>query len=157
MNPKFEKLDAFSILGCPQYANPGDLCPGVAWDRLSKLRRKHGLKGFPELAFAVEVYPPEFPNNDFTFYYMAGMVLEDAPVELREHLFIKEIPAANYAVFHVKDNNVDNIKATFEYAYQQWLPNSKYKLSHRFDLERYRENLEKCYEIMLPVVNNESA
>jgi predicted transcriptional regulator YdeE len=157
MNPKFEQLGAFSIIGCPQYANPRDLCPGLAWDRLTKLRRQYGLTEFPKLAFAIEVYPPDFPNNDFKFYYMAGMVLDDAPKELRNHLFIKEVPAASYAVFPIEDNNTDNIKAAFEYAYQKWLPSSEYRLSHRFDLERYKENPEICYEIMLPVVNkNES-
>ena len=157
IDPTFEQLDAFTIGGCPQYANPRDLCPGLAWDRLSELRVQYGLAGFPELAFAVEVYPPRFPNNDFNFYYMAGMDLRDAPSDLRGHLFIKEIPRANYAVFPIEDNDTDKIKATFEYAYKRWLPTSEYVLSHCFDLERYRVKPEKHFEILLPVANkNES-
>lgn len=124
MEPKFEKLVSFSIIGCPQYGNPGSLCPGLAWNRLSEIREQHGLNGFPEFAFGLEVYPPKFPNNDFTFYYMAGMALLDAPIKLKEDLFIKEIPKANYAIFPIKENNIDNIKETFEYAYQRWLPTS---------------------------------
>jgi predicted transcriptional regulator YdeE len=121
--------------------------------RLSEIREQHGLKGLPEFAFGVEVYPPDFTNNDFNFYYMAGMSLVDAPTEFREHLYIKEIPSASYAVFPIKDNSRDNIKATFEYAYKKWLPSSSYKISHYFDLERYKENPDRCYEILLPVIN----
>lgn len=156
MDPKFETLEAFSILGCPQYANSDELCPSLAWDRLAALREKYGLKGFPEPAFGVEMYPPDFPGKNSFFYYMAGMVLEDSPLKLREHLFIKEIPAVTYAVFPVEDNRIDNIKNTYEYACQSWLPDSEYQFSHRFNLERYREDPEACVEIMLPVVKNRS-
>jgi hypothetical protein len=44
MDPKFKTLEAFSIIGCPQYASPGNLCPGLAWERLSEIREEHGLK-----------------------------------------------------------------------------------------------------------------
>jgi predicted transcriptional regulator YdeE len=121
MKAKFEQLDTFSIIGCPQYANPRVLCPGDAWNRLNKLRKEYGINEHSELAFAIEVYPPDIPDNDFMFYYMAGILLKDAPLEIRDHLFIKEVPAANYAVFPVEDNNTDNIKESLEFAYKTLL------------------------------------
>ena len=75
MEPRFEKIDSFSLVGCPQYANPGKLCPGLAWGRLSAIKKKFNLSSDSEVEYAVEVYPPDFPQNDSTFYYMEGKVL----------------------------------------------------------------------------------
>ena len=151
MEPRFEKMDSFSLVGCPQYANPGKLCPGLAWGRLSAIRKKFSLSIDPEVEYAVEVYPPDFPQNDFTFYYMAGIPSRFVTEEMRRVLFIKEIPQAEYAVFPVPDNDTDKIKDAFQYAYREWLPNSDYEATLGYDLERYRHHPEINFEVMIPV------
>jgi len=151
MEPRFEEMGAFSLVGCPQYANPGKLCPGLAWGRLSAIKKKFNLSSDPEVEYAVEVYPPDFPQNDFTFYYMAGIPSRFATEEMRRVLFIKEIQQAEYAVFSVLDNDTNKIKDAFQHAYREWLPNSDYEATLGYDLERYRHHPEKCFEVMIPV------
>jgi len=150
MEPKFEKVKQFSIAGCPQYANPKDLCPGTAWRRLSLIKQKCHFSE-PKEEYAVEVYPPDFPQNECTFYYMAGIPCQYLSPAMKSHLFIKEIPEAEYAIFQVQDNDTNNIGATFQYAYKEWLPNSEYVATRGYDLERYKHHPEKCIEVMIPI------
>ncbi len=149
MEPRFEKMESLALVGCPQYANPRDLCPGLAWGRLSAIKKKFNCE--PEVEYAVEVYPPDFPKNDFTFYYMAGVPSKYVTEEMRRILFVKEIQEAEYAVFSVADNDTDKIKDTFQYAYKEWLPKSDCEATLGYDLERYRHHPEKHFEIMIPV------
>ena len=58
--------------------------------------------------------------------------------ETPDILFGKILPAATYAVFTVK-GGVDKISETFRYAYDQWLPASKYQMAYPFDFELYDE------------------
>jgi predicted transcriptional regulator YdeE len=150
MEPRFEKMESFELVGCPQYANPGKIGPGLAWGRLFAIKKAFDLSD-PEEEYAVEVYPPDFPQNDFTFYYMAGIPSSFVKKEMRRVLFVKEIQQAEYAVFPVADNDPAKVKDAFQYAYREWLPSSGYEATLGYDLERYRYHPEKCFEVMIPV------
>jgi len=84
-----------------------------------------------------------------------------AAVEVVDHINLPEglspyvLQGGLYAVF-IHKGTPEQFKITFEYIFQQWFPNSGYKLDHRehFELlpENYRpDNPEAVEEIWIPV------
>jgi predicted transcriptional regulator YdeE len=146
---RFEYLEAFTIVGCPQYSNPRKICPGLAWERLKKLKEKNLIEGAYDFEVGLEVYPPDFPDNEGEFYYMAGIPLRDHPAVIPFGMFAYSVPASEYAVFDVV--GIDSLPRAFREIYHDWLPQSGYQNCYSFDFERYRFVPDLKVDIFIPV------
>jgi AraC family transcriptional regulator len=68
----------------------------------------------------------------------------------------KVIPAHRYAVF-TSQGTLDALHKTFQHAYHEWLPKSKYKIADWYDFEYYGErfkgmgNPESVIDIYIPI------
>jgi AraC family transcriptional regulator len=115
-----------------------------------------GIKS-PDL-FSLEVYPAGFfdhfnPANEFQKWAAAEVIGFDCVPEGMESI---TIPAGLYAVFLHKGLASDGPK-TYHYIFNEWLPNSGYKLDNRphFALmgEKYRnDDPGSEEEIWIPVI-----
>lgn len=151
IEPAIESQEEVLIAGCPQYGDPGDICPGSAWERLSEVRKEIGLPETEDIGYGVEVYPPGFDPEDPEFYYFAGF-RATPKTEGHPGLFLYSLPECRIAVFTMPDNDYSRFPALFSHAYSNWLPGSGYELAYGFDFERYINTGQRKTQVCLPVV-----
>ena len=152
IEPSIEEHPEILLAGCPQFGNPKEVCPGFAWNRLHEQREKIGLPKCEDTGYGVEVYPPYFPNENHEFYYFACFKA-DSITEKDPRFFTKYLPKCTIAIFNVPNNDYSKFPSVFHYAYQEWLPNSDYKMSFPFDFERYINCGIQKTEVCIPIEN----
>jgi AraC family transcriptional regulator len=100
----------------------------------------------PRIAELKEVAVPDcslgiclYEGKDFEagapFSYLAAVVVKDDSV-VPEGMIFYEIPATKVAVF-THTGSVENLAETYEYIYEEWLPESGYEIAEADELEWY--------------------
>lgn len=103
------------------------------WDEL--MSRAQDLDKNPNLmCLGLSLTPQNCGEND-TATYMAGFA-SDKPLPPKEGFVTHEVTQSKYAVFTHK-GSVMKLGETFDYAYNEWLPNSEYTIRQHEDLELY--------------------
>ncbi len=152
IEPTFEQLPGMEMAGIATFGGPpSGLFPALWSNFPANVDNQPGLSTQP-YCYGVELYPPGFPKK-FEFTYVAAGQVVDAS-KLPFHLLRFSVPAGQYAVFRVPGNIAEAVKIigqAFRYAYDQWLPNSGYKMPVSLDLERYNSQ-KGTVEILLPVI-----
>lgn len=93
---------------------------------------------------SLQIYPDDYytnfsPAKEFTKWATVEVVnFDDVPNEM-EKFILKE---GLYVVFHYKGSSADT--SIYQYIFQEWIPNSKYKVDNRphFEVlgEKYKNN-----------------
>ena len=141
MEPRFLKKEAFILAGFRKHTKEGGHIIGEVWEKLKEVIPEIKNRVGQNIMYGFEDYSEDFNSNTLQFYYMAAIEVSDEK-NLPEGIFIKKIPAAQYAVFTVNGNNSNGeIGQAFRYIYDKWLPQSEYCLSDEImaDFEYYDE------------------
>ncbi len=108
------------------------VCPAL-WGKL--MSQSQDLEGNEDLMCLAVCSTSENCQENDTFTYMAGYA-SDKPLADRKDFIKHEISACKYAVFTHKGSVMD-LGKTYDYAYNEWLPKSQYKVKWHEDLELY--------------------
>ncbi|WP_069999064.1 AraC family transcriptional regulator [Cellulosilyticum sp. I15G10I2] len=154
--PEVVSLDEIKLVGIPFYY---DLSMGndlmEHWALLMQ-----NLSAIPNVKNPLEFYQLQFwfPNqdNDSIYFYVAVAVdtLESIPIQLTA----KTIPAQAYFKFRHK-GLANQVGHTYRYIYEEWLPETDYKLPGHFNFEYYGDehlgpyNPDSISEIYIPIDN----
>jgi len=135
MEPKFVELTGLTVVGIPYVGLPGTQGIPQTWDIFNQrcTEIKHVSAGSPAYGVCY-MLPDAGPNElEYTCSFAVDQV-SDIPAEM----VVRQIPAGRYAVFaHL--GPLDNLKATYDYIYQVWLPQSGLQLTGGLDFELYNE------------------
>lgn len=133
MEPKIVTLTDITVVGLPWVGLPGGQGIPETWDVFNQRCReiKHIAANSP--AYGVCSMLPNGTQGEFEYTpSFAVDRVEDVP----EGMVVRQVPSGQYAVFsHV--GPLDTLKATYEYIYQVWIPQSGYKVASGIDFELY--------------------
>lgn len=157
--PIFKTREAFSVVGIERYTANGIADIREAWGEIGA--RFNDVKNIlmPPVAYGVEDYSRDFDMNAGGFpkyYYIAGFEVTNTN-DIPEGMKLRDIPAANYAVFSY-EGPMSKLPEFFGFIYGQWIPASEYKMDPALslDYERYPEKMTDMenarLEIWVPVV-----
>ena len=135
MEPRMIELPHFFVMGIAVYGDGMSGLFPMAWDMYLRMKGEIGLKN-PNVRYGVEYYTEEF-EKEHKWFYMACGEVEDLST-IPSSMVAKVIPAHKYAVFTSK-GLLDALHKTFQYAYHEWLPKSRYEIADWFDFELYDE------------------
>jgi predicted transcriptional regulator YdeE len=151
MEPRMMEKAAFAVAGAAQAGQLGEFNYGAIWQKL-----------YMPLNEAIKPYSPDGGYYGVTLgegdhlVYLAGMAVEGL-ADLPAGAQMRQVPAARYVVF---DCLVNEIGATWQAAYGQWLPQSAFELdTGAFDFEYYPPHSgegEMRVEIWIPVKDREA-
>ena len=120
LEPRIVEKEEMKIVGCVSYG--GDI--GELW-HVFMTNEKAIQHAIPGVGYELHV----FPEGAAKYHIMVGVEVDsfnDQPLET----FAKTIPGGLYAVFLYKGATKD-ARATFQYIFGTWLPNSEYSLDNR--------------------------
>ncbi|MHA1557781.1 MAG: GyrI-like domain-containing protein [Candidatus Heimdallarchaeota archaeon] len=145
MEPKIVNKDEMKLIGCVFYGDPFHSVKGwemeneigKLWVRFSNLisEVKHQLKDSiinPTISYEVHI-DPVVVKEEKKWYVFIGVEVknfDNAPLEM----FCKILPKTKYAIYTAKSTN---FREANDYIYKEWLPKSKYKESHSFQIQAY--------------------
>lgn len=141
--PKLVNLKDMKLVGIPFYYNlsmKNDLSD--PWSLLMQ-----NLSLIPHIQKPERYYQMQywFPNqdSDSTYFFIAVEVgkIESIPIQF----IAKTIPAGTYLKFRHKGRS-NKVGYTYQYIYEEWLPNSDYRLSEHFNFEYYGEECLDPYD-----------
>jgi AraC family transcriptional regulator len=159
--PTFQSRPAFKIAGVERYTSEGITNIRQAWDEFGKRWNDIPNAVEPEVAYGFEDYSRDFDMNKGGFpkyYYIAGKSVSSID-GLPDGLKGREVPAAEYAVFHYQ-GALDELPKFFGFIYGEWMPKSGYKMDPAVaaDFERYTEKMtdpkNMSVNIWVPVVKS---
>ncbi|QUI22763.1 AraC family transcriptional regulator [Vallitalea pronyensis] len=152
-SPEFVELNERQLMGIPFYYNismKSDL--SNSWSLFMQ-----NLSTIPYIKKRERFYQMQywFPDqdDDSTFFFIAVEVerIESVPIQF----VAKTIPAGTYMKFRHKGRS-NQVGYTYQYIYEEWLPNTDYRLSEHFNFEHYGEeyfgpyNEESVSDIYIP-------
>ncbi len=108
-----------------------------------------------EILYGIESYTKETDEIE-KWHYFIGLEIDQ--IENINPIFnIKKIPKSLYAKMIYK-GSLSNIDDAYNFLYENWLPNSEYKLKHPIDIEIFDlntyfdyENKSNTIEILIPI------
>lgn len=158
MQPRIEILKEKKLIGLKLKMSLGNYNISALWKYFAKHRHKIKDNISNDL-ISVAVYDSNY-FEDFkpTSMFERWAALEVSSVEkIPEELESFVIPSGLYAVFEYKGLHTD--KSIYQYIFQNWLPNSEYKLDDRPHFEilgkNYKNNDPNSEEeIWVPVQEN---
>ncbi len=146
LSPKIIEEKVFTLLGCVYYGDPfhsaepwsQDNEIGKTWERFGKLyfinsRFLDKIIINPKIGYEVHIESRDYRKTK-SFHIFVGMEVKNTefvPIEM----FIKILPRTKYAYFTTKGDDYN----TCEYAFQEWLPKSKFEQSFPYIIEAYEE------------------
>ena len=152
MEPLIQRVPIFYVVGISTFGDGGSGLFPKAWEMFMKLEKSLEWKDYDK-AFGVEFYTEEF-HQEGKWFYMACREVADLK-SIPVHMVGKVIPENYYATFTCE--GLSNLKNTFHFAYQEWLPRSNYVSAGCYDFELYDErflgadNPESVIDIYIPV------
>jgi predicted transcriptional regulator YdeE len=141
LEPTLERKDAFWVLGIQERANPMAVDYGAFWARFSAR-----LAEVQPLATEPAAYEVHFPTEEEGVADVFGGMAVPASVTVPEGLILREVPAAECAVFEC---TMSDIGATWGAIFGEWLPTSGYEHDpSKAPFEQFRPG---CHEGTVPV------
>ncbi|NHJ46856.1 MAG: GyrI-like domain-containing protein [Asgard group archaeon] len=148
MKTKIIDYDEIKLVGCIFYGDPFHSVKGwdmeneigKLWSRFMKLMAevKFQIKDNvvnPNMSYEVHI-DPVVVKEEKKWYVFIGIEVksfENIPLEM----FCKILPKTKYAVFTAKG---DEFKTANDTIYNEWLPNSKHKEAHSYQIQAYDSN-----------------
>lgn len=156
--PEIVDIESKDLVGISLHTSLADDKTGLLWKRFMK--NKSDIKNAKSNdLYSVQVYDEGFMEGNFNsqsvFEKWAAMEVEDFS-ELPEGLQGLKLPAGKYAVF-LHEGTSKGFADTAKFIFEDWLPNSEYKLEDRphFEImgDDYKgpENPESKEHIYIPV------
>jgi len=152
MTPRFEHLDAFTVIGLAgQFTMENNTIPQL-WDKFNP--RANEVKDAKyDCCLGLCFYVPNYEAGK-PFTYMAGRIVNKVG-ELPQGMTMREVPAADYAVFEHK-GPLDTLQKTYDYIFREWLPASEYDMAPQDDFEWYDYRFkwgqpDSIFEIWIPI------
>ncbi|MFO7895469.1 MAG: GyrI-like domain-containing protein [Candidatus Cloacimonadales bacterium] len=105
------------------------------WERFIARMPELQEVAVPDCSLGICLYEGDDFEAGAPFSYLAGVVVKDDSV-LPEGMIFHEIPATEVAVF-THTGSVENLAETYEYIYEEWLPQSGYAIAEADELEWY--------------------
>lgn len=152
--PELVRLDPIHLVGIPFYY---DMCFKEdllnPWQNLVNNVSAVSNKVIPERYYQVQYWFPE-QDEGTIYFFIAVQVLnfDDIPIQFTA----KTIPGLQYLKFlHVGQSR--NVCFTYQYIYEEWLPETGYKLPQLFNFEYYGDRHKGPYdddsisEVYIPV------
>lgn len=152
--PEFVCMDSIQLVGIPFYY---ELCFKKdllnPWQNLIDHVSAIPHKIFPEKYYQVQYWFPEQDAGSL-FFFIAVEVdqYKDIPIQFTA----KTIPEHQYLKF-LRIGTAENICFIYQYIYEEWLPETSYKLPYLFNFEYYGDlseglcNEDSISEIYIPV------
>ena len=156
MEPDIIELPRTLVVGVPTFGEPTGGQFMALWDILGEVMDTVADRAVPVRYYGVQSYTDAFQATG-QWFYLAGVEvtsLDEVPVQAAA----KIVPAGTYAVFTYTGPLPGTLPELFQYAYQQWLPQSGYAAAGPYDLERYDERFlgpasaDSVMEICIPIV-----
>ena len=148
MEPKIEERNEMKLIGCVFYGNPFHSVKGWdmeneigrTWSRFMKLMAevRFELKDKiinPNMSYEVHI-DPVVVKEEKKWYVFTGVEVKDF-VNIPLEMFYNVLPKTKYAIFSAKSNK---FKKANDYIYNEWLPKSKFKESHSYQIQAYNSN-----------------
>lgn len=132
--PRFEKRDAFRVVGMHVRAKPFSEEFSKIWDQFVPRMGEISGRTEEKASYAVE-WGMDDEDEGGEFSYLAGVAV-DAEAPIPEGMMDVQVPAQEYAVF---DFVLQEIKEAMNYIYKEWLPASEYKYAGDPEFEYYDE------------------
>ncbi len=153
MKPEFVKkpeMTLVGIVGCAPDVTHADIY--APWQRFDDQHSEHIRYRVEEKVYEIHIQEETTPPMHFCLVGAEVRRIEQLPIEL----FVKVIPACEYAVFthQFKDGGFDH---AFKGVYD-WLENSEYASAYRFDVQCYNSRFkspddpESVVEIWVPIM-----
>jgi AraC family transcriptional regulator len=155
IQPRFVSKAAFTVLGMTCRTTMQNNVIPQLWGDFNKRCKelKHTVQ--PDTCLGICMSEPNVEMTENTpFIYLAGM--EVSKVEsIPEGMTVKEIPAADYAVFE-HHGSLETLHATYDALYSGWFSASEYTQHGDYDFELYDERFEfgspeSIMEIWVPI------
>lgn len=135
MEPTFVTRPAFTVVGMRYFGKNQNQEISHMWSQANQRFGEIHNPSPKEEAYGICMNVPGAQPGEFE--YVAGLEVtkvEDVP----DGYVVREVPAQKYAVFtHV--GSLEQLKATYDYIYQTWLPQSGNELTGGPDFELYNE------------------
>ena len=145
MEPRITEEKQFTLLGCVFYGDPFHSSEewsieneiGKLWQKFIELFGKRGkeIKNYvinPDIFYEVHLMPDDYKKTK-KYYIFVGVEVKDIK-EIPMEMFLKSFPKVKYAIFTFKGKDMFTGS---EYIYNEWLPNSKYKDAHPYQIQAY--------------------
>ena len=140
-DPTICHRDAFYVLGIQDRANPMEVDYAAFWARFEERAAE-----IRPLAAEPAAYGVYFPTDETGLVEVFGGMAAPAGVDVPEGLVLRQVPAAEYAVFECA---IDTIGPTWNTILEEWLPASEYETHPtRAAFEYFRPG---CHEGTVPV------
>ncbi|MHA1125804.1 MAG: GyrI-like domain-containing protein [Candidatus Heimdallarchaeota archaeon] len=148
MKPKIVEHDEIKLIGCVFYGDPFHSVKGwdiqneigKLWSRFSNLIEKVKPQLIEIIVNPTQYYEvhidPVIEKEEKKWYVFIGVEVkkfENIPLEM----FTKILPKTKYAIFTTKG---DSFQTANNYLYNEWLPKSKHKESHSYQIQAYDSN-----------------
>ena len=157
ITPRIEESKARKLIGASGHMSILDNRTAELWSGFRQRVSEISLRVSPDF-ISLQNYPEDYfrhfdPNKPFE-KWAAVEVLEVSNIPQGMQFF--ELPAGKYAVFEYKGASSD--PRIFQYIYNEWLPNSRYRLDHRPHFEelgeKYKNNDPNSEEqIWVPILD----
>jgi len=157
MEPKIITKPGFTLVGLRYFGKNENMEISHLWERFNQ--RMRALAGLPnetgDAAIGLCITPEDEPI-DGAFEYVAGLPVTEAE-DVPEDFVVRHVPEQSYAVFAHK-GDLPSLPKTYEYIYESWLPQSKYKLAGKMDFEYYDADFkdfapDSVFYIYVPIEN----
>ncbi|MCY7099513.1 AraC family transcriptional regulator [Streptococcus oralis] len=154
MDIQIQKMPAFTVAGVLLEAIDNSKCPS-AWE---KLYNNHSLESLENLGSGQSFGICSDVKEGEIINYMAAYDVVDKAKADELGLFIKDVPAAEYAIVPVKGPIPASIHNAWKYVLEVFFPETGYRHSGAPDFEVYTEGdmLSPDYqmELWIPVIKN---
>ena len=127
MEPEIIKKPAVDVVGILYHGHNQNKEITQVWDQFIPRVDEVSHKTAEAYGVCSDVEP------DGRFKYLAGFGVSDVS-DLPDNMTHWAVPAQTYAAFPC---TLQNIRETFDHAYKNWLPQSKYERGSGVDLEYY--------------------
>lgn len=157
-DPEIKEISPRKLVGISLPTSLADDKTGLLWERFMK-KRNNIINSTNQDLYSVQVYDQDFIEGKFNsqsvFEKWAAMEVEDY-TKLPEGLQGLKLPGGLYAVF-THEGTSKEFAETAKFIFEEWLPQSKYKLDDRPHFEilgkdyKGPENPESKEKIWIPV------
>ena len=141
LQPSFTTREAFWVLGIQERANPMQIDYTAFWGRFQER-----FAEIEPLATGPDGYGVYFPTGEEEVVDVFGGIAVPAGTEAPEGLVLREVPAAEYAVFEC---TMQTIGPTWGAIFGEWAPASEYDVDHT--LPAFEQFPPGCHEGTEPV------
>lgn len=127
--PGYVELDTFTVVGLSSVVSMECNIIHELWERFMPREKEVKHVSIPgvalEVSFGYKEVAKEGEDKDWLFFDLVGLAV-NSTADIPEGMTYKVVPAHKYAKF-VHKGPISQITKTYNYIYEEWLPNSEYE------------------------------